>query len=286
VSGLVRIIESEHRDRVGEGPLWSAHERALYWVDILAPRLNRLDLETDVIQSWDMPELIGWVIEREKCDGFVAGLKSGFVFLEFDPLRITPIASPEPELPANRLNDAKADPRGCIWAGTMPMDGAAPDGALYRLHPDGQLTRVDHGYRIPNGPAFSPDGRWLYHADSALRVVYRYAIRDEGSLSGREDFIRFEGGWGLPDGMTVDADGHLWIAHWGGGAVSRFTPDGRRQRSIELPASQISSCTFAGENLERMFVTSAAEGVDEDYGGALFEVNAGCLGLRTCRFAG
>lgn len=286
MSGLVRIFDRAQRDQIGEGPLWSAREQALYWVDIMGQRLNRLSVEDDAIAHWDMPEPIGWVIERERAPGFVAGFRSGFAFLDLDPLRITPLVSPEPHLPDSRPNDAKADTSGRIWAGTMPMDGATPVGAFYRLDPDGQLTCVDTGYTITNGPAISPDGRWLYHADSAARLVYRYAIGDDSSLSDRTDFIRFEADWGLPDGMTIDAVGHLWIAHWGAGCVSRFTPDGARERWIDLPASQITSCTFAGDGLDRMFVTSAALGVDEDHGGALFEVDPGCIGLPTCRFGG
>ena len=272
------------RDRLGEGPLWVARENALYWTDILDRRVSRLHLATSAVDSWELPDTVGWIIERER-GGFVAGLGRRIVSLALDPLQIEPLADPEPERQANRLNDAKADSEGRIWAGSMPREADRPTGALYRLDPDRRVSRVDDGYIVANGPALSPDGCWLYHADSGRGVVYRFRL-EEGRLTSREEFIRFEPGWGAPDGMTCDADGGLWIAHWGGGCVSRFDPAGARERSIALPASQITSCAFAGQDLDRMFVTSACDGVDEPEAGRLFEVDPGCRGQPGHRFGG
>jgi sugar lactone lactonase YvrE len=282
----VRIVERAGRDRLGEGLWWSAREAALYWVDILGQRLSRLSSDSGAIDEWVMPEMIGWVIERADAPGFVAGLKSGFATITLDPLAITPIGAPEPDLPGNRMNDALADARGRVWAGTMSMDGSRADGSLYRLDSDHRWTRMDSGYHIANGPAISPDGQWLYHTDSAVGCVYRFALDDDGHLGPREAFVTFEKDWGSPDGMTVDRDGGVWIAHWGGGCVSRFTPGGERDRSIALPASQITNCVFAGVELDRMFVTSAADGVEEEHGGALFEIDPGCRGVPASCFAG
>ena len=184
------------------------------------------------------------------------------------------------------MNDAVADAQGRVWAGTMALDEKSSTGSLYRLDPDARVSRADAGYCIANGPAVSADGRHLYHTDTAQRTVYRFTLDDAGTLGARERFIRFEEDWGHPDGMTVDAQGGIWIAHWGGARVSRFSPDGELDRAIALPASQITSCTFAGEDLDRMFVTSAAIGVDEEQGGGLFEVDPGCRGLPTHRYAG
>ena len=280
-----RVITRDRRDRLGEGPLWSARDHALYWTDILGKRLNRLSLDDDAVTGWDMPEMIGWVIER-RGGGFVGGLASGVHELMLAPFALTPIADPEADLPDNRMNDAKADAAGRIWAGTMRADCKGESGAFYRLDPDRTVTRVDAGYRIANGPAISADGKTIYHTDTGRGLVYRFALNDDGSLGERDIFIRFRSDWGSPDGMTVDADDGLWIAHWGASRVSRFRADGTPDRAIELPASQITSCTFAGARLDRMFVTSAADGVDEEHGGALFEVNPGCRGLPTQMFGG
>lgn len=293
--GSYDIVPRARRDLLGEGVTWIARENAVYWVDILGHRLNRLTLDDGAIAEWDVleksgwGEKIGWIIERRDAPGFIAGLKSGFAALTLDPFALIPIAAPEPDLPDNRMNDAAADPWGRIWAGTMHETGhetgARPDGALYRLDPDLTWHRADTGYHIANGPAVSPDGAWLYHTDSAIGQVYRYALSEEG-IATRENFITFPEIWGSPDGMAVDAEGGIWIAHWGGGCVSRFSPQGIREREIRLPASQITRCCFAGEDLSRMFVTSAADGVDEPHAGALFEVDPGVRGCPTRDFAG
>ena len=283
----VRVIARDRGDRLGEGLLWSARDDALYWTDILGQRLNRLRLADDRVDSWDMPEMIGWVIERRDHPGFIAGLHSGVVALTLDPLTIDPLVAIEPDTPGNRLNDAVADAHGRIWAGTMPLGCDVPTGSLYQLDPDLRLTKIDSGYTVANGPVFGADGAWLYHTDSPLRRIYRFPIDAEGVVGARETFITFDLDWGSPDGMTVDSSGGLWVAHWGGGCISRFTADGIRERTIALPASQITNIAFAGHDLDRMFVTSAADGVDEPYGGALFEVDPqGFRGLPTQMFGG
>jgi D-xylonolactonase len=282
------IVDRPDRDLLGEGPLWSARDNALYWVDIKAPRVNRLDLAGGAVRTWSMPEAIGWLIER-RAGGFVAGFKQGFARLTLDPLEIDLFAVPEAHLPDTRMNDAKADGRGRIWAGSMDeRDDAQPIGALRRLDPDFSWRQVDTGYHIANGPTFSPDQSVLYHADSARQVVYAYDVdQDAGTLANKRVFVQFQDGWGYPDGMTTDAEGGVWIAAWDGGRINRFTPEGKLDRFIALPASQITSCGFAGPELDRLFVTSAAMGRDnEPHAGALFEVDAGVRGLPPGQFGG
>ncbi len=281
-----QLIKRDLRDKLGEGTLWSARDNAVYWTDIIAPALNRLSLADGSIDRWAMPEPIGWVAERQ-AGGFITGLQSGFARLTLDPLAIEPFGDPEQHLPGNRMNDGKADADGRIWCGTMDMAEQEDSGAFYRLDPDGRWIQMDRGYRVPNGPAFSPCGNWLYHTDSARQTVFRFARTEGGGLSHREVFIQFGDADGYPDGMTVDADGHLWIAHWGGSRVSRFTPEGKLDRAIPLPAQQVTNICFAGAGLNRMFVSSAAVGLpDSEYDGGLFEVDAGVKGLPTPLFAG
>lgn len=283
---LIRTITRDNRDRLGEGLLWSERDNAVYWTDIIGKRLNRLRLADDSVDSWDMPGMIGWVIERRDSPGFIAGIDNHIVMLTLDPVTVTPVATLEPDLPGNRMNDAVADDRGRIWAGTMPLGCDQPCGSLYRLNLDHSLTVIDSGYTVTNGPVFSPDGDWMYHADSPLGVVYRFAIDADGNAGPRAPFIRFAADWGAPDGMTVDSEGGLWIAHWGGSCISRFLPNGTRERLITLPAAQITNISFAGPDLDRMFVTSAADGVDGLQDGCLFEVAPGVRGLPTRCFAG
>lgn len=280
------IIPRDMRDTLGEGTLWSARHGALFWVDILAPAINRLTLSSGQVDRWAMPEPIGWLVERRDGD-LIAGLQSGFAEISLDPLTIRAVGNPEPHLPNSRMNDGKADALGNIWCGTMDMTGGPDCGSLYRLTLDLSWTIMDSGYHVPNGPAFSPDGDWLYHSDTGLRTVFRFRRHRDGTLSAREPFIHFEGDEGQPDGMTIDRDGGLWIAHWGGSCISRFTAEGKLDRRIALPARQITNITFGGEALDRMFVSSAAVGLEpsaED--GALFELFTGTVGLPTHLFAG
>ncbi len=280
-----RVVEREQRDELGEGTLWSARENALYWTDILAPALNRLSLEDGRIDRWAMPEPLGWVAEREQ-GGFVAGFQSGFARISLDPLTIEKLGTPEPDLPDNRMNDGKADAQGNVWCGTMNFDCLGESGALYRLAPDGSWTAMDREYGITNGPAFSPCGRWLYHTDTAKRLIYRFE-QSEGAVANRKPFIQFTEADGFPDGMTVDAEGYLWVAHWEGARISRFDPDGQLDRAIPLPASQITNLAFAGAELDRLFVTSSAAGLPPSpYDGALFEVESGVKGVSPGLYAG
>ncbi len=283
----LNVVERGVLDELGEGTLWSARENAVYWVDILAPALNRLSLADGSIARWVMPGPLGWVAEREG-GGFIAGFKSGFAVLTLDPLAITPIGDPEPYLPGSRMNDGKVGPDGHIWCGTMDMAEKADVGALYRFGPDLRWTRMDAGYGVPNGPAFSGDGQWLYHADTARRVIYRFRHETGKPLGSREEFVRFSEEEGYPDGMTVDDEDHLWVAHWGGSAISRFDPQGMLERRIALPAPQVTNIVFAGAAHDRMFVTSAWVGLKDagPYDGALFEVDAGVAGRPTPLFAG
>lgn len=283
----IRIIEAPKKAILGEGPRWVERENALYWVDIMAPALHRLDIASEAVRSWAFDEPIGWIIERERRDDFLIGLKSGFARLSLDPFILEPIGDPEPDRPHNRLNDAKTDTAGRIWAGSKDDRDEAASGALYRLDRDLRWSRVDDGYQVTNGPTFSLDGRIMYHSDSGRRTVYAFDLADDGTITGKREWLRFEEEWGYPDGMTTDAEGGIWIAHWGGARLSRFFPDARLDRSIGFPAANITSCAFAGPKLDRLFVTSASLADEESlHAGALFEVDAGVCGLPARGFAG
>jgi xylono-1,5-lactonase len=282
----VRLV-CNARAVLGEGPLWIAREGAVYWVDIKGKALHRLDLGDESHTTWPMPEMLGWIVERRDRPGFIAGFKSGFARLYLEPLRIEPIFAPEPHLPHSRMNDAAVDRAGRIWAGTMDDRAQEPTGCLYRLDGSGHCSRHDTGYVVSNGPAFSPNHDVLYHTDTTQRVIYRFALAADGTLSKREEFVAFPEDWGWPDGMATDVEGGIWVAHWGGGRVSRFLPDGRLDRVVTLPVTNVTSCCFAGPNLERMFVTTASIGCDDEpLAGCLFEVMPGVRGAPTHGYAG
>jgi xylono-1,5-lactonase len=283
----IRIIARDNRDQLGEGPVWLAADNALAWVDIMAPAVHRMDLASGAITTLAMPEPIGWIIPRAHHSDWIAGFKSGFA--RFDPHSgaISPIGNPEPERTDNRLNDAKVDRWGRIWAGSKDDSDKRTPGALYRLDTDYNWTRMDDGYGVTNGPTFSLDGHTLYHTDSAGRTIYAFDLGADGSLSNKRIWKCFPADWGYPDGMTTDAEGCLWVAHWDGARISRFAPDGGLIRAIALPASNITSCAFAGPRLDRLFITSSSvDHADEPHAGALFEIDPGVCGMPQGLFAG
>src|SRR5258707_14365604 len=192
----VRAGPREPRDILGEGPLRSPIHRPLLWVDIFAPAIWRLDVASGAVQSWEAPERIGWVVEREARDDLLVGLKSGFASLCLEPFGFVRIGNPEPDRPDNRLNDAKVDASGRLWAGTMSDKGGEKTGTLYRLDPDLRWSRHDEGYEITNGPTFSPDGSTLYHTHTAARTAFAFALDPAGTLSNMRVFLRFDAAWG------------------------------------------------------------------------------------------
>ena len=276
---------------LGEGPIWDEQEEAAYWVDIKAPAVHRYTPASGLTATWAMPEPIG-CIARRSGGGFVAGFKSGFAFLDLASGHIEKIGDPEPEQPNNRLNDGKCDLKGRFWVGTMDDEESRPTGWLYRLDPDRTWHHMDGSYVVTNGPAFSPDGRTIYHTDSFRRIIYAFDLAPDGTLANKRVFVRLPHADGYPDGMTTDSQGFLWVAHWGGWRVTRFTPKGSVDRIIELPVSQVTSCVFGGRDLDVLYITSAWIGLDkkarleQPLAGGLFEVSAGVRGLPTPRFAG
>ena len=283
----VRVVKSDPPDQLGEGVTWSASRNSIFWVDILAPALQRYDLATGAVTRWEMPEPIGWIVERKGREDYLIGLQSGFAALDLNPFSIHMIGDPEEDRPHNRLNDAKVDAAGRLWAGSKDHRDEERSGALYRLDPDLTWSKHDDGYAVTNGPTFSLDGHTLYHTDSPTRTIYAFDLDDRGVLENKRVFVTFEDTWGHPDGMTTDSEGGVWVAHWGGHRVTRFTPGGQYDRSIEFPASQITNCAFGGAELDRLYVTSAAVGKPgEKLAGALFEVSAGIKGIAPTLFAG
>lgn len=276
---------------LGEGPFWHPSERRLYWVDIKAPAIHACDAGGGNRQTWPMPEPIGSLAPR-RAGGFVAAFKSGFALVDLEPLAIRKIGNPEPTVPGNRFNDGKCDGAGRFWAGSMDDEIRAATGWLYCLAPDRSWRRWDGPYLCTNGPAFSPDGTVLYHTDSMVRTVYRFALAPDGTLSDKRDFVRFAESDGYPDGMTVDAAGGVWVAHWDGWRVTRFRPDGAVDRVIALPVAQVTSCAFGGDDLRTLYITSASIGLSDEarraqpLAGGLFAVAVDAPGLACALYGG
>jgi sugar lactone lactonase YvrE len=275
---------------LGEGPLWVAGEQALYWLDIKGRKIFRLD-EKGELSRWPTPFQVGSIASRSE-GGFIAGTDQGIAEINLSTGRLQVLFNPEEELPHNRFNDGKVDRQGRFWAGTMDDRERGSAGTLYRIDPSLHWTVVDSHYGITNGPAFSPDGRLMYHSDTLRRVTYAFDLDTEGNASNRRVFLQFGEADGHPDGMTVDSDGCLWIAFWGGWCVRRFSPAGELRQTIKVPVEQPSSCAFGGPDLDRLYITSATKSLDEralamqPKAGGLFMVIPGVRGLEEAPFAG
>ncbi len=274
---------------LGEGLFWDATRQRLWFVDIVGQQLLAIAADGTNFRRRPMPQRLGWAIPRRGHTDWLIGFQEGFALVspEESELVLHWLARPFAN-PALRLNDAKADSSGAVWAGSMNNDDQSrPDGCLFRLAPDGTLTVHDTGYCVANGPALSPDERLMLHTDSARRTIYGFDLDvAAGQIANKRVWLRFEGDEGYPDGMCFDADGCLWVAHWGAGCVSRFAPNGALLRRILLPTSHITNVCFGGPGLDRLFVSSARAGLSEDQlrreplAGALFEVlEPGAVGL-------
>lgn len=271
-----RCLWPAHCD-LGEGPIWDAARQLLWFVDIERSTIHRFDPATGERRDWAAPCRVGSIGLRAS-GGFVAGTKLGFAFLDPDAGTFEVIDHPEPDFPTNRFNDGKIDPHGNFWAGTMDDLKRDRSGVLYRLGADRRWTSIDTGYGISNGPTFSPDGGTLYHTDTVDRTTFAFDLAADGAVSNRRVFRVWKDVSGNPDGMTTDAEGHLWVAFWGGWCVRRVSPDGEIVAEHKLPVSNITSMAFGGARLDRLFVTSAAQELDAEaaaaqpLAGGLFEV--------------
>jgi len=276
---------------LGEGPLYLPAQDRLLFVDLKRCILHAWDAGVREHRSWLLPDYICWLAPRRDGDGFMAGLRDSVVRLWLEPeLRIEQVVHVVDGAAGQRLNDAKVDPSGRLWLGSMHnTDYQQKVGKLFRLDPGQGLHVADEGYHICNGPTFAPDGSALYHSDSFLDVTYRYTLAADGSLGARETWHRFTEG-GSPDGMQADSEGCLWISTWGGKRVCRFSPEGELLAEVPLPTSHPASLAFGGADLRTLYITTAREGLSaeqlaqEPLAGALFSARIDVPGLPANAF--
>jgi sugar lactone lactonase YvrE len=277
---------------LGESPVWSEREGALYWTDIRAPALFRLDVKSGEVARWPMPELAGSVVLREM-GGVIVGLQSGLYF--FRPATGSLglcLGFPGGHLD-DRTNDARCDRQGRLWFARMRDFGKADTGGLYRLDASGDPVELMSGVTIPNAICFSPDGRRFYFADTPKESLDAFEMDDAGVSFRRGGAVIPPGLLpGRPDGATVDSEGYVWNARFGGGCVVRSAPDGSRHVVYPLPVSRPTSCSFGGDRLDRLYITTARQGLDaaalaaEPLAGALLAIDPGVRGLAEPAFAG
>ncbi len=272
------------RAELAEGPVWDPATSRLLFVNIMAGEVHEFDPSTGADRVLQVGEPVGVV--SPTADGhLIAGLQSGFARIDRRTGTVTKLAAVEADRPDNRMNDGACDSRGRFWAGTLNMRHQREAAALYRLDPDGRVTRVLEHVTNSNGLDWSPDDTRMYYVDTGTGRVDVFAFDAMGGqLSGRRPFVTIPDADGHPDGLIVDAEGGVWVALWGGGVVNRYRPDGALDRQVRVPVSHPTKCAFGGPDLSDLFITTAWQGFTAEqraahpHAGGIFHCRPGVTG--------
>ena len=284
----------EVRNVIGEGPIWNSQEGNLYWVDFIehhqilqfSPQKRRLEVfETGI------PVM---ALAIRKAGGWIAATSKGICTWDTQRKEFAPFCDPLGARPSIRLNDAAVDSKGRFWVGTVnDANQKGPDGELFRVQGDGSSQVMDKNITVGNGMGWSPDRKVMYFTDTFRYSVYAYDYDAEaGTIKNRRTFVETSPDGGLPDGLTVDSEGFVWSAFWGGWKVVRYNPEGKVDREFRLPVPNPTSCTFGGAKLDELYITSASLGLSAEekkqhlQSGDLFCLKAGIAGMDEPRFAG
>lgn len=279
------------KSELGEGAIWNYKTGELIWVNIKGEILNFYHPKTESNREMFTGQMIGTVVPAESGKVMVA-LQNGIYSYDSDSGAKKLIVDPEADKPDNRFNDGKCDPAGRFWAGTMSLVGAKNAGALYRLDADSTIHKMIDGVGTSNGIVWSADKTKMYYIDTPTRKVMGYDYDNEtGDISNPKVAVEIPDGIGYPDGMTIDRKDNLWVALWGGSAVACFNPEnGELLRKIEVPAKNVTSCAFGGDDLETLYITTARESTsDEDlerfpHAGGVFKARPGVKGVKAYFF--
>lgn len=284
MSEKVNVVVSR-RAECGEGPYWDTVSNTVVWVDIIGKQALRTVVGGDTV-AIDYPEMVGAAAPRSN-GGLVLAVESGFVLLDAGGEATQRIDILTPTV---RMNDAKVDPAGRYWAGSCAMDFAAGQGGLWRLDENLNAELMVPNLTQPNGIGWSPDGRAMYLVETQDRVILRFDFDPETSEVTSAPTVFADGFTNYPDGLCVDTDGHVWVAEFAGSAVYELDTSGTVVRTIDIPTAQPTSCAFVGENLQTLWVTSAAAGLDADaepHAGSIFEISGhGATGVPVALFKG
>jgi sugar lactone lactonase YvrE len=292
------MAEVEHvleiRNVLGEGPVWDSQAGLLYWVNFIEQyQILRFSPQTRGLEVFDTPMPV-MALGIKESGGFIAATAKGIAHWDIQRNRFEPFCNPLAGRDGLRFNDAAMDSRGRFWVGTMnDANPKGPDGELYCLYGDGSFQLKDRDITVANGIGWSPDRTIMYFTDSFRYCIYAYDYSaDAGTISNRRIFVQTPPEGGVPDGLTVDAEGFVWSAYCFGWKVVRYNPEGKVDREYRLPVANPTSCAFGGKNLDELYITSAALGLNEEdkrrhpQSGDLFCLRAGITGMDEPRFAG
>lgn len=276
------------QNQLGEGPMWDADAQLFYWVDILNNCFFSYDPIGGEQKRYEIGQPVGTVVLRQQ-GGFVLALRDGLAFWDAMNQQLEMIIDPEPDKPQSRFNDGAVDRQGRFWAGTMGAGG--PVGALYRLDTDLSLHTMQTEVTISNGLGWSPDNRLMYFCDTATQTIFQYDFDPAtGDLENRREYVKIPEDFGSPDGLTVDREGFVWSAQWGGWKIGRFDPDGKLEREVAIPAARVTSCVFGGPDLNELYITTARVGIkeselqDQPAAGGVFRLKTDVTGFAEPKF--
>jgi sugar lactone lactonase YvrE len=282
-------LGSEHvvlpcSNALGETPFWSGAEQALYWVDLRAPSLNRLKVAGGEHRIWPMPDVCTGVVPAQS-GGVVVALRHTIAHFDPDNETLTHLATIEPKSRGNRLNEARCDPAGRLWVGSMRDYGTEITGALYVVGADLGPRQILNDIRVPNSLCWSPDGQILYFADTAEGHIRRYGFDCKTGKLGEERAPVGSGIAGGADGSTVDVEGYIWNTRYGAGQVVRISPEGVVVEVVMLPVTQPTACTFGDDDLQTLYITTARQRLEiqelarQPFAGHLFKIRLQTPGL-------
>lgn len=285
----------------GENPNWNQEDESLYWLDMYKPAINIYNPQENRNEEIILEKRIGCMALRQKVsNNVIAGMIDGIYFIGLDKKKLTLIGNPEKAFPNNRFNDGKCDPEGRFWAGTMSMEGdegkqdLPAESSLYFVNHDLTIKRKIRKIRIANGLAWDINKSLMYFIDTpSMEVTVFDYDKKSGDIENRRMAIQFPKGLGVPDGMTIDEKGMLWIAHFGGSRISRWNPgSGKMLEEYLFPVLNITSCVFGGKNLNELYITTARAGLNvnklkrQPFAGGLFRLKTHAQGAPTYKFSG
>ncbi len=279
------------RAQIAEGPFWDQEKQLLYWVDILEKTINIYNPVVGKNEIIQLEKMIGALIPAEN-GKMLAALEDGLYLIDPETSEQEFLVNPESNTEQTRFNDGKCDRKGRFWVGTMDLEENRELGTLYCLDRELNLEEKVKNVKISNGLAWSLDNQTMYYIDSPTKEVLAFDYDLEtAEITNKRVIIEIPEGEGVPDGMTIDAEGKLWIAHFGGAQVSRWDPDsGEKIDSAQLPVSNVTSCAFGGKNLEDLYITTASVGLSEEekkeqpHAGGIYRYQAGVKGLAAVKF--
>jgi sugar lactone lactonase YvrE len=277
---------------VGECPTWCEQKNILFWVDIQGKKVHRYHPDTGQNETFNLPEIVTAIAVCEDPNKALLSMRKTVALYDLSTQELDILATLETDQVNNRFNDAKCDPQGRFWPGSMNnINWSSPDGNLYCFSSATQYTKVQTQVTCSNGMGWSPDNKTMYFTDSFRYTVFAFDYDlATGKIANRRPFVVLDPkGGAFPDGLTVDSEGFVWSAHVGLGQIVRYDPTGKQERVIQLPIPRATSCTFGGPEMKTLYITSATETMTQDQiaaaplSGSLFAIETEVIGLKTNR---